>query len=262
MHIAGQMEFEFLIPEDARLRVHISQRSNLEYVKNVMDHFDERQREDFCNSFLKHLAEILDIQFSAQLIQKLVFRSAFVTRIRGSFARKFQKAKRRKNKEITYTIYSFSIAMQVWAYEVIQEIRKCFDQRCRTLDAFFKNVQLHVYVALRPTHAYVEQPYFSTLVPYDDPQSRRQDSDDGVYSGGNGEDETSGDDDGDGKSGSDRDGYDSEDTGKSFTPPTALVSSPVRGAMTQPRPVGTSGSSLTRGEVEKLLLDQRILFEM
>ncbi|XP_022860750.1 uncharacterized protein LOC111381224 [Olea europaea var. sylvestris] len=69
------MEFEFLIPEDARLRAHISQRSNLKYVKTVMDHFDERQREDFRNSPLGYLADIPDIQFSAQLILQLLFRT-------------------------------------------------------------------------------------------------------------------------------------------------------------------------------------------
>ncbi|CAA2982452.1 Hypothetical predicted protein [Olea europaea subsp. europaea] len=93
---------------------------------------------------------------------------------------------------------------------------------------------------LRPTDAEAEQPYFSTLVSYDDPpvpvfddiartiivlqfntshadsgngrQSTRQDSDDGVAHGGSGEDETSRDDDGDGQSGSDRDSDDTEDT--------------------------------------------------
>ncbi|CAA3030201.1 Hypothetical predicted protein [Olea europaea subsp. europaea] len=68
------MEFEFRIPKDVRLRAHISQRNNLKYVKIVMDHFDEWQCQDFRNSTLGYLAEVPNIQFSAQLIQELVFR--------------------------------------------------------------------------------------------------------------------------------------------------------------------------------------------
>ncbi|XP_022889391.1 uncharacterized protein LOC111404893 isoform X2 [Olea europaea var. sylvestris] len=75
------MEFKFRIPEDARLRAHISQRSNLKLVKTVMDHFDERQREDFRNSSLEYLAEISDIQLSAQLIQQLAFRTIHTNKL-------------------------------------------------------------------------------------------------------------------------------------------------------------------------------------
>ncbi|CAA2970279.1 Hypothetical predicted protein [Olea europaea subsp. europaea] len=46
------MNFESLVPKNARLRGHISQKSNLRYVKKVVKHFDERQREDFRNSCL------------------------------------------------------------------------------------------------------------------------------------------------------------------------------------------------------------------
>lgn len=103
-------------------------------------------------------------------------------------------------------------------------------------------LQLHVYTTLHPTDAEAEQQYFFTLVPYDDPpvpvlddiartvvgpqfnasyvgsgsggQLARQDSDDGVSSGGSAEDETFGDDNGDRRSGSDRDGDDTEDSGE------------------------------------------------
>ncbi|CAA3031996.1 Hypothetical predicted protein [Olea europaea subsp. europaea] len=222
------MEFDFCIPKDARLLAHISQRSNLKYVKIVMDHFNDRQREDFCNSPFRYLAEIPEIQFSAQLIQQLVFKTIHTDK--------------------------------VWAYEAVPEIGERFGRRVgermprllswsarkqpqhRTYDAFFKNVQLHVYTTLRPTDAEAEQQYFSTLVPYDDPpvpvlddivrtivepqfntshvgsrsggQLVRQDSDDKVSSGGSAEDETFGDDDGDRQSGNDRDGDDTEDSGK------------------------------------------------
>ncbi|CAA2997842.1 Hypothetical predicted protein [Olea europaea subsp. europaea] len=305
------MEFEFRIPEDARLRAHISQRNNLKYVKIVMNHFDEQQRQDFRNSPLGYLVEVLDIQFSAQQIQQLVFRTvrtdkvnelwfnvqghlmrfdlqeyALVTGLRcgvfpegddfdrllqrtrrllhgfrGSWARKFQKAKRRQEKKITYTIHDFPIFMQ-----------------------------LHVYATLRPTDAEAEQPYFSTLVSYDDPpvpvlddiartivasqfnasyansrngrQSARKGSDDGVARGGSGNDEMSGDDDGDGQLGSDRDSDDIEDTvegvddrssdgedtrrgqiGTSSTPREPQVTSPVQGPTMETRAVGTSGQA-------------------
>ncbi|CAA3027512.1 Hypothetical predicted protein [Olea europaea subsp. europaea] len=41
------MDFEYLVPKNARLRAHISQRSNLRYVKTDLEHFDDRQRTDF-----------------------------------------------------------------------------------------------------------------------------------------------------------------------------------------------------------------------
>ncbi|CAA3016604.1 Hypothetical predicted protein [Olea europaea subsp. europaea] len=340
------MDFELLIPEDAWLRAHISQRNNLKYVKIVMDHFDERQREDFRNSPLRYLADVPDIQLSAQLILQLVFRTVrtekvnelwfnvqghlmrfslqeytAVTGLRcglfsegddfdrlierkrlkervgyrrllhgfwGSFARKFQKAKRRKEKEITCTVHGFSIAMQVWAYKAISEIRECFSQRVgeripqlhrwsarkqpqhHTYDAFFRNVQLHVYATLRSTDAETKQPYLSTFMLYDDPPvpvlddivrivvapqfySLHTDSGVGGQSGGS---------DRDGDDGEDRDGDDSEDTDESSTLPTAPIPSLVRGPTIHIWPVGTSASSLTKGELEELLLDERILFEM
>ncbi|CAA2993347.1 Hypothetical predicted protein [Olea europaea subsp. europaea] len=209
--------------------VHISQRSNLKYVKTVMDHFDERQCEDFRNFSLDYLAEGDDFdrllerrrlkeryfksndKISLAQLQSIVARSStnradryklglvlivegvfnvsdnnvdihlptlsivddldfFFTYpwdrvtyrrllhgFRGSFERKFQKAKKRK--EITYTVYGFPIAMQVWAYEMILEIGERISQRVgdrmprlfrwstrkqpqhHTYDAFFRNVQ-------------------------------------------------------------------------------------------------------------------------
>ncbi|CAA2984900.1 Hypothetical predicted protein [Olea europaea subsp. europaea] len=68
------MEFQFLVPENVRLSARISQWSNLKYIKTVMDNFDDRLRADFRNSCLAFLADVLEIQFSAQLIQALVCR--------------------------------------------------------------------------------------------------------------------------------------------------------------------------------------------
>ncbi|CAA3032664.1 Hypothetical predicted protein [Olea europaea subsp. europaea] len=174
------MEFEFRISKSARLRGHISQRSNLKYVKTVMDHFDERHWEDFRNSSLGYLADVPNIQFSAQLIQQLVFRTIRTDKLyelwfnvqghlmrfglqeyalvaglrcgafpegtefnrllerrrlkerrllhefRGTRVKKIQTAKRGKEKEITYTVHSFPIAMQVWAYKAFPEVGKHF----------------------------------------------------------------------------------------------------------------------------------------
>ncbi|CAA3030867.1 Hypothetical predicted protein [Olea europaea subsp. europaea] len=112
---------------------------NLKYVKTVIDHFDKRQREDFCDSSLGYLVE-----------GRVGYRR-LLHEFRGSFARKFQKAKRRKEEENTYIVHSFSIAMQhrtynlvnfnvffllqqVWAYERIPEIGKCFDDDSKDRD--------------------------------------------------------------------------------------------------------------------------------
>ncbi|CAA3016727.1 Hypothetical predicted protein [Olea europaea subsp. europaea] len=66
------MEFQFWVPENVRLPTRISQWSNLKYIKTVMDHFDDRLRDDFRNCCLRFLADVPEIQFSAQLIQVLV----------------------------------------------------------------------------------------------------------------------------------------------------------------------------------------------
>ncbi|CAA2995579.1 Hypothetical predicted protein [Olea europaea subsp. europaea] len=228
----GLMEFDYCIQEEARLRAHISQRSNLKYVKTVMDVFDDRQRDEFRNSPFGYLAELVFRTIRTDKVNELWFnvqgnmmrfglqeyilvtglrcgvfpegdefdrvleRRRLKERVgyrcllhgfRGFWAKKFLKAKRRQEKEVTYTIHGFPIAMQVWAYEAVPEIGERFGQRVgeqmprllrwsarkqpqhRTYDTFFKNVRLHVYATLRPIDAEAEQQYFSTLVPYDDP---------------------------------------------------------------------------------------------
>ncbi|CAA2957854.1 Hypothetical predicted protein [Olea europaea subsp. europaea] len=78
------MDFQFLVPENVRLPAHISQRSNLKYVKTVMDNFDDRLRAEFRDSCLGFFADVPEIQFSAQLIQALEY--AIITRLHaGSF---------------------------------------------------------------------------------------------------------------------------------------------------------------------------------
>ncbi|CAA2934488.1 Hypothetical predicted protein [Olea europaea subsp. europaea] len=151
------MEFEFRIPEDVR---------NLKYVKIGIDHFDERQRQDFRKSLLGYLAEVPDIQFTVQLIQQLVFRTvrtdkvnelwfnmqghlmrfslqeyAFMMGLRcgvflegDDFDRLLQRT-RLKERRLLYGFQgSWARKFQkgqeeVWAYEVLPEIRACFKQR-------------------------------------------------------------------------------------------------------------------------------------
>ncbi|CAA2961167.1 carboxymethylenebutenolidase homolog [Olea europaea subsp. europaea] len=111
--------------------------------------------------------------------------------------------------------------------------------------------------------------------------SCREDFEEEAFEGGRSEEQTSGGNEEKGASGSDLDGKDSEDTGEShgegssagedtrggargasFSPQPPRDPSPERRSTTQVRAVGTSAPSLTRGDVEELLLDQRILFEM
>ncbi|CAA2989101.1 Hypothetical predicted protein [Olea europaea subsp. europaea] len=168
----------------------------------------------------------------------------------GSFARKFQKAKRRKEKEIARTVHGFPIAMQRLSKKYLSSLVPYDDPSVPVFDNIVRTV--------------VEPQFHSLHVDSGvGGQSGGQDLDDRVRSGRSGDGETSGGDDRDGESGSvregndseDRDGDDSEDTDDSSTPPAAPVHSPVRGRTTHTRPVETSASSLTKEEVEELLLD-------
>ncbi|CAA3009543.1 Hypothetical predicted protein [Olea europaea subsp. europaea] len=187
----------------------------------------------------------------------------------------------------------------VWAYEALLEVEvgERFAER------------LHVYAKLRPTDAEAQQPYFSTLVPYNEPpvpilddiartvvapqfnassgngcdggHATREDSKEEASEGERNEEQTSRGDDEKGASSIDPDGEDSEDTGESHgegssagedtrggargassSPRSSRDPSPERRSTTQARAVRTSAPGLSRGDVEELLLDQRILFEM
>ncbi|CAA2964987.1 EID1-like F-box protein 3 [Olea europaea subsp. europaea] len=140
------MDFEYLVPKNARLRAHISQRSNLRYVKTVLEHFDDRQ----CTRVL------------------------------------IRDAINKKEKTITYTVHGFPISMQIWAFEAMPKNGERFAWRLghqspqllswtctkqpqqRTYDVFFKNIKLHVSATFHPTEAELGQPYISTLLPFED----------------------------------------------------------------------------------------------
>ncbi|CAA3032663.1 Hypothetical predicted protein [Olea europaea subsp. europaea] len=99
----------------------------------------------------------------------------------------------------------------------------------------------------------------------DDGHATRKDSEEEAFEGGRSEEQMFGGDDEKGASGSDPDGKDSEDTGESHGEGSSSCKDTLGGERrntTQARVVGTSAPGLSRGDVEELLLDQRILFEM
>ncbi|CAA3029310.1 Hypothetical predicted protein [Olea europaea subsp. europaea] len=249
----GYMDFEFLVPNDARLRADISQRSNLRYVKIALEHFDDQQRTDFRNSCLWFLSEVPDLQFSAQLIQQFVFcciqtdkahelwfnvqghlakfclQKRLIRGFRGSLGRKFADAKQKKEKAVTYTIHGFPTTMQIWAFKTMPKIGD--------RDSIAPQFQLE------PSDdggnvgnetKKVEE--FSGGGSKDDEEL------------GDGEDEVDGEEIGGDESGDGNgEDFDDGDSGDS-------VSTLAYGA--------TAGASLTRTKVEEMLLDQRTLIKI
>ncbi|CAA3027621.1 Hypothetical predicted protein [Olea europaea subsp. europaea] len=175
------MEFEFRISKDARLWAHISQRSNLKYVKTVMDHFDEQQREDFCNSSLGYLAKVPDIQFSANSSSSYCSEPSTLKRSTSfGLVLIVEGVVNAPNNNVSIHLPTLSIVDdpdlffacpwgRVGYRHLLHEFRARKQPQHRTYDVFFKNVKLHMYTTLRPIDAEAQQPYFSTLVPYDDP---------------------------------------------------------------------------------------------
>ncbi|CAA2986022.1 Hypothetical predicted protein [Olea europaea subsp. europaea] len=74
----------------------------------------------------------------------------------GTWARKMSDAKMKNQKDVSYTIHRFSIAIQIWAYETVLEFGKRFDE------------WLHVHATLHPTEAERDLPYITSLVPFSD----------------------------------------------------------------------------------------------
>ncbi|CAA3027573.1 Hypothetical predicted protein [Olea europaea subsp. europaea] len=307
------MEFEFRIPKSARLRAHISQRSNLKYVKNVMDQFDERHQEDFRNSSLEYLADIPDIQFSAQLIQQLVFRTIRTDKLYELWFSVQGHLMRFGLQE-----YALAIGLRCSAFPEGAKFDRLLERR-RLKERYFKSndkislaqlqstmarslsvlgafggwgtfCRLHVYTTLQPTDAEAQQPNFSTLVPYDEPPVSILDDIARIVvasqfnpSGGDGRDggHVAREDSEEEASKGGRNSEDSEDTGESNGEGSSASEDTrggARGASSSPRPprdpflerrsttqvraVGTFAPGLTRGDVEELFLDPRILFEM
>ncbi|CAA3027690.1 Hypothetical predicted protein [Olea europaea subsp. europaea] len=271
------MNFGPLVPENARLLGHISQRSNLRYVKIVVEHFDERQREDFRSSCLGFLSEVLDLQFSAYLIQQLVFCC-----IRTD-----------KRHELWFNLQGHLARFGIQEYFLVTGLRCCLllddnvmervlDKR-RLIGADISPIvnafsqSLHVYAMLRPTEVERGQPHIATLVPFDDRPVPALDDlvrDSialqfhaerlGTPAEGTSEDETSDEaHEGSGTSGEEEEsraddsgeveGEDLEDHdgGIVTAPPTSYA-----------RPTAMAGSSLMIDDVQGMLLDQRILIEM
>ncbi|CAA2963256.1 Hypothetical predicted protein [Olea europaea subsp. europaea] len=206
-------------------------------------------------------------------------------------------AKMKNEKDVSYTIHEFSMAMQIWAYEIVPELSKRFDQ------------QLHVHATLRPTKVERDLPYITSLVPFPDrpvqvlddfsksvvrpqfhkaaPASGENDGSamgndhDDESSVGVEDDETSASDDrqtleGNGDDGSTADKSrgsscdTSNETGAGDTEDDEDASGWLSGALPIPLSASsTSGRQGTRGgpivtrmDVEGMLLDQHIFIEM
>ncbi|CAA3013034.1 Hypothetical predicted protein [Olea europaea subsp. europaea] len=147
--IFADMDFEPLVPENARLWGHILRRSNLRYVKIVVEHFDERQGETFRNSCLGFLSEGLSRPLGKEIFG----------------------CDEKEREAVSYTVHGFPITVQIWAFEAVLEISDRFVRHLASrLDINKTTVEayLHVYATLRPTEVECGQPYITTLVLFDD----------------------------------------------------------------------------------------------
>ncbi|CAA2935708.1 Hypothetical predicted protein [Olea europaea subsp. europaea] len=179
---------------------------------------------------------------------------------RGSLGRKFADAKQKKEKTVTYTFHGFPTAIQIWAFKTMSEI-----------DAHVHNAASHRSRALTTIYLHLRAVRDCSVPALDNvardsiaPQFQLEPSDDGgnvgnetkkveeEFSGGgskddeelgDGEDEVDGEEIGGDESG-DGNGEDSDD-GDSGDSDGAIA-----------------GASLTRTEVEEMLLDQRTLIKI
>ncbi|CAA3013122.1 Hypothetical predicted protein [Olea europaea subsp. europaea] len=87
---------------------------------------------------------------------------------------------------MTYTLYGFPLAVQIWTYEAIPELGARFSSKTcddvprmlrwsgmkqphsRTYSDFFEKTNVHLWATLRATAAEELQPYFVDLVPLED----------------------------------------------------------------------------------------------
>ncbi|CAA3002938.1 Hypothetical predicted protein [Olea europaea subsp. europaea] len=65
-------------------------------------------------------------------------------------------AKMKNEKDVSYTIHEFPIAMQIWPYEVVLELSERFGQ------------QFYVHATLLPTEVEHDLPYIASLVSFPD----------------------------------------------------------------------------------------------
>ncbi|CAA2968097.1 Hypothetical predicted protein [Olea europaea subsp. europaea] len=242
-------------------------------------------------------------------------------------------AKMKNEKDVSYTIHGFSIAMQsgqIWAFEAVPELGERFGERVgersprllcwtfmkqsqqRTYDTFFRDVQflqLHVHDTLRPTEAERDLPYIVSLVSFpdhpvqflddlamsivgpqfhealpasgghegsttgdghDDESGARAEDDETSASEnrqtpkGNDDDRSKADDSGDsgGDTSSETGGGDTDDDEDASRWHSGALPTPIVGPSTSGLQGTRGGLTMTREDVEGMLLDQRILFEM
>ncbi|CAA2982981.1 Hypothetical predicted protein [Olea europaea subsp. europaea] len=150
-------------------------------------------------------------------------------------------------KEITYTVHDFPISVQVWAYEALPEVGEHFAQRVDDIARTIVALQFNVSGDGSGGGGHVA----------------REDPDDEAPEGTSISDHDGEDT---GKSDGDRFGVDEDtcrgDGGTSSSPPPSRGPSPERRSTIQARAFRISAQGLIREDVEELLLDKRILFEM
>ncbi|CAA3024919.1 Hypothetical predicted protein [Olea europaea subsp. europaea] len=205
-------------------------------------------------------------------------------------------AKTKNEKDVSYIIHGFSIVMQIWAYEDMPELGERFGERVgerssqllcwtftkqpqqHTYDAFFRDVQF-----LDDLARSVVEPQFHEAAPAggEDDGSAASDEHDDESGAGVEDDETSASDDHQTPEGNGDDGSKHDDSGESVRDPSSKTSASDsedeedasgRQSGALPTPVvapstsgvqGTRGGpTLTREDVEGMLYNQRILFEM
>ncbi|CAA3029002.1 Hypothetical predicted protein [Olea europaea subsp. europaea] len=154
--VFADINFEPLVPENAHLQGHISQRSNLLYVKIVVEHFDERQREDFCNSCLGFLLEVGDLRVYPRDGIK-VWSSPddnIMERVLDKRRLKDKYGHSRLYPKLVISLVSVLVNVPTTSQLDINKV---------AIAAY-----LHVYVTLHPTEVERGQLHITTLVLFDD----------------------------------------------------------------------------------------------
>ncbi|CAA2966307.1 Hypothetical predicted protein [Olea europaea subsp. europaea] len=213
-------------------------------------------------------------------LEKISCAQRLLKGFRKTWARKMSDAKTKNEKNISYTIHEFSIAMQIWAYEAMPELDERFGERVGE-----RSPRLLCWTSTKQPQqcTSVVGPQFHEVAPtsrghegstaghgHDDKSGAGAEddetsmSDDRQTPEGNGDDGSKADDSGDSKCDTSSeigvgDTDDDEDTsgrqsGASPTPMVAPSTSRVQGKR--------GGPTVMRDNVEGILLDQRILFEM
>ncbi|CAA3016349.1 Hypothetical predicted protein [Olea europaea subsp. europaea] len=244
------MDFEYLVPKNVRLRAHISQRSNLRYVKTVLEHFDNRQH--------------LGIRGNARNWGSIC--SVIGSSIPTASELDVYQTTAETDLHVSATLHPTKVKL---GQPYISTLLPFEDRTVPALDDAARDIipsQLHP----------------EPLASGDNVGNSRGKCALVSSGGGSEDDEESGDSDDEGageETGGDKSGDDNGEASNegdsedehTCTPQTGTYSTPPMHRRTFPshapsisyvRQGQTSGPSLTRAEVEELLLDQRTLIEI